>query len=201
MSLNLNFADKYKVLPPGNYPVVIESAEVVFAKNPQPDGSPAYNLKMEFRVMDGPQEDETITQWASLVEKNLWSLRNTLINVGVPLHDMMDEEGNVSIETDAEDMEEDPRGVLLEPEIVGRTGIAVITAGTFNGKPSANISKVLDDTGVDREKAMRDERKANGSTPSRPEPSARATQIPAAPVGAVNNGASPRKNLTLRRTT
>lgn len=199
MPLNLNFSEQYKTIPPGNYPVVIESAEVVEAKKPNEDGTTAYNLLMEFRVMDGPQEDETIRQWASLSAKNLWSLRNTLINVGVPLHEMMDEEGNVSVETDAEDMEIDPCGVLLVPEVVGRTGIAVITEGSYNGRKTANINKILDDEGVDREKAMREERKAqNGSTPSRPEPSARATQIPAAP--AATNGA-PRKNLTLRRTT
>jgi hypothetical protein len=160
---------------------------------------------LTFRIMDGDYEDETLRLWKPLRADLTWSLRNVLVNLGLNMEDVLDEENNISLETDSPDMDIDPCGVLLEPELVGRTCTLQVVIQQYNGRDSSSIDRVLDDEGIDREKAQREQRKAsrNGSTPA----AAAALEVEegsdtafVAPTPApAANGAAPRRQLSLRK--
>lgn len=145
MAINVDFSDvpTNEPVPDGRYPVVVEQAEIRDSKS-----SDSQYINWELRIMDGEYANRRLFMMTSLSKKALWRLRAVLKNLGCYPGDKF------TIEKD------EGSGIMLFPQVVGATGVAVSKIETYQGEERSRTEELLDDNGQDVEKMERKEARA-----------------------------------------
>lgn len=138
-------------VPAGDYPVEVENVEWRQSKDKidKETGELSEYWNWEAVITDGPFQGRRLFFMTSLTKSALWKLRNVLVNLG-------------AYRESIEPVYDEDTKQVLEPELVGLTGVARVKMGSYKGEPRSEVDKILDDDGVDREKAMRQDAKSNG---------------------------------------
>jgi hypothetical protein len=158
--IHLDFSniEEFDPLPKGDYPVVIESAQVRESKeNPGTE-----YLNWELTVTDGEFEGRKLFMSNGLTEKSLYYLHQQFLDIGV-----IDED---AVEMDLEVDEE--TGYLIEPEVAGIAAIATVGTQVRKGK----IQNTVDRLALEEEEVFE------------PAPKKGATKAPAGKVATKNKG-------------
>jgi hypothetical protein len=139
MPIQLDFSNvpTNEPVPAGRYPVVVEQVECRDSKS-----SDSKYLNWELRILDGEFANRRLFMMTSLSAKALWRLRSVLINL-----DAYEEQLDIEVDEGSD--------IVISPELVGLTGTAVVKIETYQGEERAKVDELLDDDGVDRERAAR----------------------------------------------
>lgn len=119
----IHFSDS-GVLPPGEYPATLR--DMIYSEASKSSGKPIVTL--EFAL----QDENTTLLWRtfSLQPKATWSLKRSLVNLG---EDPEYLSGNI----DLDDFLDHIRS------LVGNECTLVVSAGEYDGNPTAEINKIL----------------------------------------------------------
>lgn len=151
-------------VPAGMYTIVVENVEWRQSKDKidEDTGNLSEYLNWELAITDGDFANRRLFTITSLKKKALWKLRSVFTNLAVDY----DPDRGMEIDDDSNQ--------VIYPELVGLIGTAEVVEGSYNGKPRSEVANIFDPDGIDLEKAMRDERRAekkasNGKAPGQQE--------------------------------
>jgi hypothetical protein len=139
MAIQLDFSDipSNEPVPAGRYPVIVDRVECRDSKS-----SDSQYLNWELKVTEGEFINRRLFMMTSLSRKALWRLRAVLTNL-----DAYEEKLELDVDEDS--------GAVLQPELVGLQGVAVVKMETYQGEERSRVEELLDEDGVDRERAQR----------------------------------------------
>lgn len=131
LSLDFSEVDQFEVIPAGAFAFMIKSAEVREGEN-----APYIAWELEITA---PSEFAGRRLWtnSSLGKKSLWSLLPMLQNL-----EAMDEDFDLENDEFEFDYDEET-GVIIEPELEGLIGIAVVSIEMYKSKPQSRVDDVL----------------------------------------------------------
>jgi len=131
MKYSFNTADVESggLIPEGNYPFIINS---VLAKQAEDKEYPY--LEWELEISEGEFAGRKRLFRTSLSPKSLWVLVPALQAVGA-----IDPDGDQTVDLEIDD----ETGTLLEPNLVGLSGIMVIRHEMYRGRPVARVDEIL----------------------------------------------------------
>lgn len=127
----VNFGDveSFSALPAGNYPIVIESVTVKEAKD---TGNPYLNW--DLKVSQGPSAGRHFFFMTSLLPQSLWRLKAIFDSLGVF---QKYPEDNLTITPDP------ASGIVIEPQLVGLPGIAVVRQEMYQSRMQNKVDDIL----------------------------------------------------------
>lgn len=132
--VSINFADVeggFETLPEGLYPFVIEKVEVRESKSSEHN-----YLNWELKINDGEHDGQRLWMITSLSPRALFRLKDVFEALEV-LEDEMELDWD-------DDIEVTPTAgpMLLEPDVVGLEGVAVVKNETYEGKERNRVDEI-----------------------------------------------------------
>lgn len=123
MGISVDFTDTgegFSAVPPDTYEAQITSIEVKDSKDKQ-----SQNLQWQFTIIEGEYIDRVLFLWKNLKPQALWSLRELLVDLGVPREDV---EGEFEFEPD---------------DFIGMNVYMTVQVGMYQGKETNEIVRVV----------------------------------------------------------
>jgi len=125
LTVDFSQTESYEPLPPGEYPVVIDSIELRQSEN-----SEHPYLNFTCKVSEGEFANRNLWFIGSLSPKALWRLQAVFASFGLT-------DANVELDID------DASGTLLEPQLVGLPAIARCRNETYQGSLRTRVEELI----------------------------------------------------------
>lgn len=125
LTVDFSQVETFEALPPGEYPVVIESVEV---RQSETGEFPYLNFTLV--IPDGEYANRKLWFIGSLSPKALWRLQATFASFG--------------LEGDEHELDvDDGTGVLLNPQLVGLPAIARVSNELYQGRMTSRVNDLI----------------------------------------------------------
>jgi len=132
ISVNFSEVGEYELVPEGHHPFIVSVVDVRQSE----EGKYPY-LNWDLEITDGPAVGRHLFMRTSLSPKALFRLLPVLEAL-----DVIDESFDLEVDDLDIDFDEET-GIVLEPDLEGLVGVAVVFHETFEGRTTSNVSEVL----------------------------------------------------------